>query len=59
LLEKSGRKTTLLRLKNEGHGGFEDSTSKVMLSAIGTFLWDNLGKGFGVSEPPVKYLFEK
>jgi len=59
LLEKSGRKTTLLRLHNEGHGGFDDDASKVMLSTVGTFLWDNLGKGFGVTEPPMKYVFEK
>lgn len=59
LLEKSGRKTTLLRLRHEGHGGFEDDTSKVVLSAIGSFLWDNLGKGYGVNEAPVKYVFEK
>jgi dienelactone hydrolase len=59
VLEKSGRKTELIRLKNEGHGGFEDETSKVMLSAVGAFLWENLGKGHGVSEPPVKYVFVK
>jgi len=59
LLEKSGRKTTLLRLKDEGHGGFEVDSSKVMLSTIGAFLWDNLGKGYGVNDPPVKYVFGK
>ena len=59
LLQKSGRKTTLLKLPNEGHGSFEDDTSRVMLSAVGIFLWENLGKVFGVTEPPEKYVFEK
>jgi hypothetical protein len=59
LLEKSGRKTTLLRMRNEGHGGFDDDASKVMLSTVGTFLWDNLGKGYAVNDPPEKYVFEK
>jgi dienelactone hydrolase len=59
LLNKSGRKTQLLTLAHEGHGDFEIDTSKVMWSSIGTFLWENLGKGFGVTEPPVKYVFEK
>ena len=49
VLEKSGRKTELIRLRNEGHGGFEEETSKVMLSAVGAFLWENLGKGYGVN----------
>jgi hypothetical protein len=30
-----------------------------MLSAVGAFPWENLGKGYGVSEPPVKYVFVK
>jgi len=50
LLNKSGRKTTLLKLKNESHGGFDDSTSMVVLSTIGNFLWDNLGPGYNVTE---------
>lgn len=58
-LEKAGRKAQLLRLKNEGHGGFDDGSSKVMLSTIGEFLWQNLGQGFNVSGPPMKYVFEK
>jgi dipeptidyl aminopeptidase/acylaminoacyl peptidase len=59
LLNKSGHKTELLKVKDGGHGGFEDDDTKVVLSTIGSFLWDNLGKGYGVSEPPVKYNFEK
>jgi dipeptidyl aminopeptidase/acylaminoacyl peptidase len=59
LLNKSGHKTELLKVKDGGHGGFEDDDTKVVLSTIGSFLWDNLGKGYGVSEPPVKYSFEK
>ncbi|MBC8025501.1 MAG: S9 family peptidase [Steroidobacteraceae bacterium] len=59
LLEKSGRKTQLLRLEKEGHGEFARNTSKVMLSTIGTFLWEHLGPGFEIKEPPVKYEFLK
>ncbi len=55
LLEKSGRKTVLLRLKEEGHGGFDRGTSKVMWSTIGTFLWDHLGKGFGIESAASRY----
>jgi len=59
LLEKSGRKTVLLRLKEEGHGGFDRGTLKVMWSTIGTFLWDHLGKGYGIESPPPIYKFAK
>jgi dipeptidyl aminopeptidase/acylaminoacyl peptidase len=59
LLDKSGRKTVLLRLENEGHGGFGENTSKVMLTTIGDFLWKHLGKGHGVSEAPTLYVFKK
>ena len=58
LMNKSGRKTELLKLKNEGHGDFEKGSSKVMLSTIGVFLWENLGKGYGVNEPPMQYVFK-
>jgi len=54
-LAKAGRPTELIRLKKEGHGGFSKAHSQVMLSAIGSFLWDHLGKGVGVDTPPVKY----
>jgi prolyl oligopeptidase PreP (S9A serine peptidase family) len=57
LLAKSGRKTEFLRLEKEGHGDFARDTSKVVLSTIGTFLWEHLGPGFEVKEPPVKYVF--
>ena len=59
LMDKSGRKTQLLRIKDEGHGGFDDGNSQVMLSTIGEFLWKNLGRGFNVTSPPVKYEFAK
>lgn len=59
LLDKSGRKTELLRLRKEGHGGFEDDASKVMLSTIGEFLWTHLGPGYGVDKAPQRYAFKK
>jgi len=58
-LNKSGRKTELLRLRDEGHGDFTRNSSKVMMSTVGAFLWDNLGKGFGVNDPPARYEFKK
>ncbi len=59
LLDKSGRKTVLLRLEDEGHGGFDKEVSKVMLTTIGDFLWTHLGPGFGVKEAPTLYVFKK
>ncbi len=58
-LTKAGKQSQLLKLENEGHGGFCKQHSLVMLSTIGTFLWDHLGKGFGVDSPPPKYKFVK
>jgi dipeptidyl aminopeptidase/acylaminoacyl peptidase len=58
-LSKAGRKSELIELDEEGHGGFSRSHSKVMLSAMGTFLWEHLGKGVGVSAPPPKYVLAK
>jgi dipeptidyl aminopeptidase/acylaminoacyl peptidase len=59
LMNKSGRKTELIRLPDEGHGDFSRNASKVLWSAVGTFLWDNIGKGYGVNDPPARYVFEK
>jgi acetyl esterase/lipase len=54
-LNKAGKKTELITLEEGGHGGFSREQTLVTLSAIGTFLWDNLGKGYGVDAPPVRY----
>jgi hypothetical protein len=48
-----------VRLEDEGHGGFDDGNSKIMLSAMGAILWQHLGKGFNVDDPPVKYVLKK
>jgi dipeptidyl aminopeptidase/acylaminoacyl peptidase len=58
-MEKAGKKTPLLRLEDEGHGGFSDDSYKVMLSTVGDFLWQQLGPGFNTSSPPDKYTFVK
>ena len=58
-LNKAGKKSELITLKEGGHGGFSREQTLVTLSAIGTFLWDNLGKGYGVDGPPVKYTLAK
>ena len=54
-LAKVGKTTDLVRFEDEGHGGFSRSHYKVMLSTMGSFLWQHLGKGFGVDSPPPKY----
>jgi dipeptidyl aminopeptidase/acylaminoacyl peptidase len=58
-LNKAGKKTELITLEEGGHGGFSREQTLVTLSAIGTFLWDNLGKGYGVDSPPVRYTLAK
>jgi len=58
-LAKAGKKSELIKLEKEGHGGFCKQHSLVMLSSIGSFLWDYLGKGYGVDTPPPRYKFEK
>ena len=30
-----------------------------MWSGVAKFLWDNLGKGYNVNDPPPKYVYEK
>jgi dipeptidyl aminopeptidase/acylaminoacyl peptidase len=59
LMNKSGRKTELIRLPDEGHGDYSRNASKVLWSTVATFLWDNIGKGYGVVDPPPKYVFKK
>ena len=58
LLQKAGRSSQLLRLRKEGHSGWNDDTSMVVLSTIGAFLWEHLGAGHGVEEKPVMYVFK-
>lgn len=50
LLDKSGRKTELITLEDEGHGGWSPENERLVLDAIGRFLLSNLGAGFA---PPV------
>ena len=58
-MNKSGRKTELIRLPDEGHGDLSRNASKVLWLAVAMFLWDNIGKGYGVNDPPTKYTFVK
>lgn len=58
LLQKAGRSSQLLRLRKEGHSGWNDDTSMVVLSTIGAFLWEHLGAGHGVEAKPVMYVFK-
>ncbi len=51
-LEKSGRRTELIELKNEGHSYWSDETEIRALSSIDAFLWNHLGAGYGSTTPP-------
>ena len=53
-LDKAGHKTELIRLKNAGHGLWSDDTAEYYLSAVGAFLWEQLGPGYGVDVPAVR-----
>jgi hypothetical protein len=53
-LDKAGHKTELIRLKNAGHGPWSADTSTYSLSAVGAFLWEQLGPGYGVDAPAVR-----
>jgi dienelactone hydrolase len=46
LLDKSGRKTELITLEDEGHGGWSLENERRVLEAVGQFLLSNLGDGF-------------
>jgi dipeptidyl aminopeptidase/acylaminoacyl peptidase len=51
-LEKSGRRTELIEMKNEGHSYWSDENEMLALSSIDAFLWSNLGAGYGSAPPP-------
>jgi dipeptidyl aminopeptidase/acylaminoacyl peptidase len=52
VLEKAGRKTELIELEKEDHGGWETYNELRVLRAIDQFLWTHLGPGFEVKTPP-------
>lgn len=45
-LEKSGRPTELITLEDEGHSGFTEDDSRLVLTSIETFLARHLGPGY-------------
>ena len=49
LLDKSGRKTQLITLKDEGHSYWSDDNERLALSSVGDFLMAQIGPGFGRS----------
>ena len=51
-LDKAGHKTELITLKDEGHSYWSDDSEKLTMSAVDNFLWQHLGPGFGISQPP-------
>lgn len=46
LLDKSGRKTELITLEDEGHNDWSPENERRVLDAVGRFLLSNLGEGF-------------
>ncbi len=53
LLDQSGRKTPIIELEHEGHGGWTKENEMYALSNIAAFLWTHLGPGYGMTTPPV------
>jgi dipeptidyl aminopeptidase/acylaminoacyl peptidase len=51
-LDKSGRPTELIRLKDEGHPSWSWDNEKLVLNAIDAFLWKHIGPGHNVTTPP-------
>ncbi len=51
-LDKNGRPTELITLKDEGHSYWSSDNEKLALTAIDKFLWQHLGPGFGATAPP-------
>jgi dipeptidyl aminopeptidase/acylaminoacyl peptidase len=51
-LDKTGRKTELITLQNEGHSYWSADNQKLTMTAVDNFLWQHLGPGFGVTAPP-------
>lgn len=52
VLDKAGKKTELIELEKEGHGGWEQYNEIKVLRAIDQFLWKNLGPGHEIKTPP-------
>ncbi len=51
-LDKAGRKTELIRLKDEGHSYWEPENELLALNSIDAFLWEHLGPGAGAPSAP-------
>ncbi len=51
-LDKSGKKTELITLVDEGHSYWSAESEMLTMNAIDNFLWKHLGPGFGVSAAP-------
>jgi len=51
-LDKSGKKTELITLEEEGHSYWSADNEVLAMNAIDNFLWQHLGAGFGVSTTP-------
>lgn len=47
LLDKSGRKTELIVLEDEGHSGWSAENERKVLDAVQKFVSGRIGPGFG------------
>lgn len=51
-LGKAGRKAELITLVDEGHSRWSAESERRALIGIDRFLWEHLGPGVGITEPP-------
>lgn len=51
-LDRSGKKTELITLEDEGHSYWTADNEILTMNAIDNFLWQHLGPGFGISTAP-------
>jgi dipeptidyl aminopeptidase/acylaminoacyl peptidase len=51
-LDKTGHKTELITLKDEGHSYWDADSEILTMNAIDNFLWQHLGPGFGITKAP-------
>jgi dipeptidyl aminopeptidase/acylaminoacyl peptidase len=51
-LDKSGKKTELISLEQEGHSYWSADNEILTMNAIDNFLWQHLGPGLGITAAP-------
>jgi dipeptidyl aminopeptidase/acylaminoacyl peptidase len=54
VLDKSGRRTELITLEDEGHSGWSSENEQKVLEAVGKFLHTNIGSASVIAAPPTR-----